>query len=70
MIYIGVGTRGSRVGGWPGPPQYFTLETLLRFIHAVQITVIAVYITFTPPLQMEFLPTPMIDYNMYLGEQL
>ena len=45
---IGVGTRGGR----PGPPQYFTLETLLIFMHAAQIAAIAKY-------KMEFLPTPM-----------
>ena len=32
---IGVGTGGARA-----PPQYFTLETLLIFMHAAQITAI------------------------------
>ena len=39
---IGVGTggeEGARV------PQYFSLETLLIFMHAAQIAAIAVYIT-------------------------
>ena len=40
---IGVGTGGA------GPSQYFTLETLLIFIHAAQIAATAVYITFGPP---------------------
>ena len=49
---IGVGTGGAR--------QYFILETLLKFIHAAQITVIAVYITFAPPQpKMKLLPTPI-----------
>ena len=51
---IGVGTGGAG----PPPPQYFTLETLLIFIHAAQIAATAVYITFGPP-KMELLPTPM-----------
>ena len=32
---IGVGTGERAVG--PGPSQYFTLETLLMFIHAAQL---------------------------------
>ena len=35
--------------GGARPPQYFTLETLLIFMHAVQIAAITVYITFSPP---------------------
>ena len=46
--------RGARA------PQYFTLETLLIFIHAAQIAAIAEYIMFGPP-KMELLPTPMIQ---------
>ena len=49
--------RRRNRGGWGGG-QYFTLETLLIFIHAVQIAAIAEYITFGPP-KMELLPTPM-----------
>ena len=56
MGIIGVGT-GRAGGPAPPPPQYFTLETLLIFIHAAQITAIAEYITFGPP-NMELLPTP------------
>ena len=59
--------RNWRGQGGPGPPQYFTLETLLIFMHAAQIAAIAVYITFGPP-KMELLPTPMV--NMYLGVNL
>ena len=39
--------------GGQGPPQYFTLETLLIFIHAAHIATIAVYITFAPPKKNE-----------------
>ena len=59
-VIIGVGTRGA---GGARAPQYFTLETLLIFMHAAQIAVITVYITFGPP-KMELLPTPMChDYE-------
>ena len=57
---IGVGTGGGGPGG-PGPPN-FTLETLLKFIHVVQIAAITVYITFGPP-KMELLPTPMSEVH-------
>ena len=50
--------RNRGAGGKPGPPQYFTLETLLIFIHAAQVTAIAVYVTFGLP-KMELLPTPL-----------
>ena len=53
-----IGVRNRGWGEARAPPQYFTLETLLIFIHAVEIAVITVYITFDPP-KMELLPTPM-----------
>ena len=46
LLNIGVGTGGGR--GARAPP-IFTLETLLIFMHAAQIAVIAEYITFSPP---------------------
>ena len=49
--------RPRNRGGGPGTPIFY-LETLLIFIHAAQIAVIAVYITFSPP-KIELLPTPM-----------
>ena len=54
---IGVKHQGG-AGGQGSLPQYFTLKTLLIFIHATQIAAIVVYITFSPP-KMQFLPTPM-----------
>ena len=36
-------------GGGELPPDYFTLATLLIFMHAVQVAAIAVYIMFGPP---------------------
>jgi len=55
---IGIGTGGAGGARAPPPPQYFTLKTLLIFMHAAQIAAIAMYITFSPP-KMELLPTPM-----------
>ena len=46
---IGLGTGGG---------QYFTLETLLIFIHVAQIAAIAVYIMFGHS-KIELFPTPM-----------
>ena len=40
VINIGEGTRGRGAG----PSQYFTLETLLIFIHAAQIAVCYVWL--------------------------
>ena len=62
-IYIGVGTGGGAGGPSPFPPQYFkyfTLKTLLIFMHAAQIAVIAVYIMFGPP-KIDLLLTPHIS---------
>ena len=59
--------RRNQEGGGVGAraPQYFILETLLVFIHAAQIAMIAVYITFDPP-KMELLPTPMLCYVQHV----
>ena len=57
--------RRNQEGGGARAPQYFILETLLVFIHAAQMAMIAVYITFDP-LKMELLPTPMLCYVQHV----
>ena len=65
---IGVGTGGGGGGGGPRPPQCFTLETLVIFMHAAQIALIAVYIMLAPPPpKMESLPTPMMKNTKILA---
>ena len=59
--------RRNRGQEGPGSPQYFTLETLLIFIHAAQIAAIAVYITFAPlPKWNCFLRLCIVQY-LWLG---